>query len=64
MPADAFASGFLLGLLSGEHPLRCALHGTVAGAYACTVPSTGTAAIGREELLARVAELEKERAAG
>ncbi|MEH0407097.1 adenosine kinase [[Kitasatospora] papulosa] len=61
---DAFASGFLLGLLSGEHPLRCALHGTVAGAYACTVPSTGTAAIGREELLARVAELEKERAAG
>ncbi|MDF6017170.1 adenosine kinase [Streptomyces sp. JH34] len=60
---DAFASGFLLGVLSGEHPRRCALYGTVAGAHACTVPSTRTDAIGREELLARVAEAEKDRAA-
>ncbi|MEV7108402.1 adenosine kinase [Streptomyces atroolivaceus] len=55
---DAFASGFLLGLLAGEHPRRCVLYGTVAGAHACTVPSTRTDAIGREELLATVAELE------
>ncbi|MEU1214600.1 adenosine kinase [Streptomyces sp. NPDC005791] len=55
---DAFAAGFLLGLLHGEPPRRCALYGTVAGAYACTVPSTRTDAIGREELLTRVAEVE------
>lgn len=60
---DAFASGFLLGLLNGENTRRCALFGTVAGAYACTVPSTRTDAIGREELLARVAESEQERVA-
>ncbi|MFE9726725.1 adenosine kinase [Streptomyces sp. NPDC005794] len=58
---DAFAAGFLLGRLNGEHPLRCALYGTVAGAHACTVPSTRTDAIGREELLARVAEVETAR---
>ncbi|MFC8225255.1 adenosine kinase [Streptomyces sp. NPDC057287] len=58
---DAFASGFLFGRLNAEHPDRCALYGTVAGAYACTVPSTRTDAIGREDLLARVAEVEKER---
>ncbi|MER5554733.1 adenosine kinase [Streptomyces sp. NPDC002793] len=56
---DAFAAGFLLGRLNGEHPRRCALYGTVAGAHACTVPSTRTDAIGREELLARVAEVER-----
>lgn len=61
---DAFASGFLLGLLNGEHPRRCALYGTVAGAYACTVPSTRTDAIGLGELLARVAEVERDSAAG
>ncbi|MFE0515516.1 PfkB family carbohydrate kinase [Streptomyces sp. NPDC058964] len=55
---DAFAAAFLFGRLSGEPPLRCALYGAVAGAYACTVPSTQTDAIGREELLGRVAELE------
>ncbi|WP_330308987.1 MULTISPECIES: adenosine kinase [unclassified Streptomyces] len=55
---DAFAAGFLLGRLNGEPPKRCALYGTVAGAHACTVPSTRTDAIGREELLTRVAELE------
>jgi sugar/nucleoside kinase (ribokinase family) len=54
---DAFASAFLLGWLNGEDPARCALSGAVAGAYACTVPSTRTDAIDRAELLARVAEL-------
>lgn len=53
---DAFAAGFLFGRLHGEPPLRCALYGAVAGAHACTVPSTETDAIGREELLARAAE--------
>ncbi|WP_406334805.1 adenosine kinase [Streptomyces sp. NBC_00203] len=55
---DAFAAGFLLGRLNGEPPKRCALYGAVAGAHACTVPSTRTDAIGRDELLTRVAELE------
>ncbi|MFF8970946.1 PfkB family carbohydrate kinase [Streptomyces sp. NPDC014995] len=52
---DAFAAAFLYGRLTGEPPLRCALYGAVAGAHACTVPSTRADAIGREELLARVA---------
>ncbi len=54
---DAFASAFVLGRLNGEDPHRCALYGAVAGAYACTVPSTRTDAIGRAELLARAGEL-------
>ncbi|MGW2046142.1 adenosine kinase [Streptomyces sp. NPDC001858] len=49
---DAFASGFLFGRLSGEPPRRCAEYGALAGAYACTVPSTQSAAIAREALLA------------
>ncbi|MCH0563546.1 MULTISPECIES: PfkB family carbohydrate kinase [unclassified Streptomyces] len=52
---DAFAAAFLHGLLNGEPPARCARHGAIAGAHACTVPSTGTAAIGRAELFARAA---------
>ncbi|MFE0443386.1 adenosine kinase [Streptomyces fungicidicus] len=52
---DAFAAAFLHGLLGGEPPLRCARLGAVAGAYACTVPSTRVAAIGPEELLAGAA---------
>ncbi|MFB7665862.1 adenosine kinase [Kitasatospora sp. NPDC056138] len=55
---DAFAAGFLFGWLSGEAPLRCGLYGAVAGAHACTVPSTRTDSIGRDDLLARAAELE------
>ncbi|WP_042407469.1 adenosine kinase [Streptacidiphilus carbonis] len=55
---DAYASGFLLGWLAGEPPLRCARYGAIAGAFACTVPATATDAIGRDELLARAAELE------
>jgi sugar/nucleoside kinase (ribokinase family) len=53
---DAFAAAFLYGRLTGEPPRRCALYGAVAGAYACTVPSTETGAIGRAELLARAAQ--------
>ncbi|MBN0048620.1 adenosine kinase [Streptomyces actuosus] len=52
---DAFAAAFLHGLLHGEPPARCARQGAIAGAHACTVPSTRTAAIGRAELLARAA---------
>ncbi|GJF31041.1 sugar kinase [Kitasatospora sp. NE20-6] len=55
---DSYASGFLLGWLSGETPQRSALYGAIAGAYACTVPGTRTDCIGRDELLARAAELE------
>jgi len=55
---DAFAAAFLLGWLNREIPQRCAQYGAVAGAYACTVPSTETAAIGRRELLATVADQE------
>ncbi|MFE7854869.1 adenosine kinase [Streptomyces sp. NPDC057403] len=54
---DAFVSAFLHGWLSRETPRRCALYGAVAGAHACTVPSTRAEPIGREELLARAAEL-------
>nr|WP_309054707.1 adenosine kinase [Streptomyces sp.] len=54
---DAFAAGFLFGRLSGEDPLRCALYGAVAGAYACTVPATRTEAIDRAALLREAARL-------
>ncbi|MEU3028638.1 adenosine kinase [Streptomyces incarnatus] len=53
---DAFAAAFLLGWLDGLDPLRCARYGTIAGAHACTVPSTRADAISRDRLLARVAE--------
>ncbi|MFJ5999721.1 PfkB family carbohydrate kinase [Streptomyces sp. NPDC092370] len=56
---DAFAAAFLYAWLNGTPPLRSALHGTVAGAYACTIPSTRAAGIGREELSAGVARLER-----
>ncbi|KUL44003.1 PfkB family carbohydrate kinase [Streptomyces regalis] len=55
---DAFAAAFLFGRLTGEPPHRCALYGAVAGAHACTVPSTETDAIGRDELLERAASFE------
>ncbi|MFD3662622.1 adenosine kinase [Streptomyces sp. NPDC058659] len=53
---DAFASGFLFGRLTGEDPSRCALYGAVAGAYACTVPATGSDAIDRATLLRETTE--------
>ncbi|MFB7933368.1 adenosine kinase [Streptomyces sp. NPDC056039] len=54
---DAFAAAFLYAWLNAEPPRRCALYGAVAGAYACTVPSTRADSIGRAELCARVTEL-------
>ncbi|MFB7517174.1 adenosine kinase [Streptomyces sp. NPDC056144] len=56
---DAFAAGFLFGWLSGETPLRSALYGSIAGAFACTVPATRTDCVDRAGLLARAAELEE-----
>lgn len=52
---DAFAAAFLYGHLTGEPPHRCALYGAVAGAHACTVPSTKTAPIDVTELIKRTA---------
>lgn len=54
---DAFASAFLFGRLSGEPPRRCAEYGALAGAYACTVPATESAALSRSGLLAAAAAL-------
>jgi sugar/nucleoside kinase (ribokinase family) len=53
---DAFAAGYLFGRLTGEPPHRCALYGAIAGAHACTVPSTRTDSVSRAELLARAGE--------
>ncbi|MFF1545717.1 adenosine kinase [Streptomyces sp. NPDC058291] len=52
---DAFASAFLFGRLSGEPPHRCAEYGALAGAYACTVPATRSAALSRTGLRAAAA---------
>ncbi|MDH6547437.1 PfkB family carbohydrate kinase [Streptomyces sp. SAI-041] len=57
---DAFAAAFLHGRLTGEPPHRCALHGAVAGAHACTVPAAQTDAITGDTLRARVSRLLKE----
>ncbi|MEV7278893.1 PfkB family carbohydrate kinase [Streptomyces sp. NPDC093111] len=54
---DAFAAGFLAAWLAGAPVRTCALHGSVAGAYACTVPATRADAIGRDALRAEVARL-------
>ncbi|MFD5323381.1 PfkB family carbohydrate kinase [Streptomyces sp. NPDC127092] len=54
---DAFAAGFLHAWLAGAPARTCALYGSVAGAYACTVPSTRAEAIGRDVLEAEVARL-------
>ncbi|MFF3935752.1 PfkB family carbohydrate kinase [Streptomyces phaeofaciens] len=51
---DAFAAAFLYGLLGGEPPRRCAEFGAAAGAYACTVPATESAALSRAALLTAV----------
>ncbi len=52
---DAFAAAFPHGRPGGEDALHRARLGTVAGAYACTVPSTRMAAIGPEALRAGAA---------
>ncbi|GHH95853.1 adenosine kinase [Streptomyces capillispiralis] len=51
---DAFAAAFVHGWLGGEPAVHCARLGAVAGAHACTVPSTRVAAIGPEALRAGV----------
>lgn len=48
---DAFAAAFLYAWLNRETPARSALYGTIAGAHACTVPSTEANAIDLKELL-------------
>ncbi|MFF8352401.1 PfkB family carbohydrate kinase [Streptomyces chartreusis] len=48
---DAFAAAFLYAWLNRETPARSALYGTIAGAHACTIPSTEANAIGLDELL-------------
>ncbi|MEV8427429.1 PfkB family carbohydrate kinase [Streptomyces chartreusis] len=48
---DAFAAAFLYAWLSRETPARSALYGTIAGAHACTIPSTDAKAIDLTELL-------------
>ena len=55
---DVFAAAFLHGWLNRETPQRCALYGTIAGAHACTIPSTETAAMSRDVLLALAAGTE------
>lgn len=52
---DAFVSGFLFGHLTGEPAATCARLGTVAGAHACTVPSTRVDPISRAALVTRAA---------
>ncbi|WP_030220221.1 hypothetical protein [Streptomyces bikiniensis] len=62
-----YAAAFSFARLAGEDLRRCALHGAVAvavaGAYACTVPATGSDAIERVTLLDAVAELTADRPA-
>ncbi|MEV4410671.1 PfkB family carbohydrate kinase [Catellatospora sp. NPDC049609] len=50
---DAFAAGFLFGLLDGRDPDECARLGAIAGAHACTVAATEVDPIDRDALLAR-----------
>ncbi|HEY2669045.1 MAG TPA: PfkB family carbohydrate kinase [Rugosimonospora sp.] len=49
---DAFVAGFLFGHLRGEPLPLCLRYGAVAGAHACTIPSTRVDPISREALLA------------
>jgi sugar/nucleoside kinase (ribokinase family) len=60
---DAFAAAFLYGWLNRETPERAALYGSIAGAHACTVPSTETGAIHRDQLLSRAADFDRSRRA-
>lgn len=50
---DAFVSGFLFGELVGEPVETCLRYGAIAGAHACTVPSTRIDPIDRSTLLTR-----------
>jgi sugar/nucleoside kinase (ribokinase family) len=48
---DAFVSGYLFGMLAGEPVETCLRYGSVAGAFACTIPSTRMEFIDRDHLL-------------
>lgn len=48
---DAFVAGFLFGHLTGEPLPRSLRYGAVAGAHACTIPSTRVDPISRKDLL-------------
>ncbi|MEV0273694.1 adenosine kinase [Hamadaea sp. NPDC050747] len=48
---DAFVTGFLFGLLNGADWDTCLRNGAVAGAFACTIPSTRMEFVAREDLL-------------
>lgn len=50
---DAFVAGFLYGLLAGEPVDVSCAYGAVAGAHACTVPSTGVDPITAADLVRR-----------
>ncbi|MEV0564036.1 adenosine kinase [Dactylosporangium sp. NPDC050588] len=50
---DAFVSGFLYGHLAAAPAATCARYGAVAGAHACTVPSTRVDPITTADLLRR-----------
>ncbi|MCP2324501.1 sugar/nucleoside kinase (ribokinase family) [Hamadaea flava] len=49
---DAFVTGFLFGLLDGADWDTCLRYGAVAGAFACTIPSTRMEFVSRDDLLA------------
>jgi acarbose 7IV-phosphotransferase len=49
---DAFVSGFLYGMLAGQSWEACLEYGSVAGAFACTIPSSRMEFIDRDRLLA------------
>jgi len=49
---DAFAAGYLTGWLAGQDADHCGRLGAVAGAHACTVPSTAVDPISRDRLMA------------
>ncbi|GAA3191799.1 adenosine kinase [Dactylosporangium siamense] len=50
---DAFVSGFLFGFLTGVPAPGCARFGAVAGAHACTVPSTRVDPLSHADLVLR-----------
>ncbi|MBB4962154.1 adenosine kinase [Micromonospora polyrhachis] len=52
---DAFVAGFLCGHLAGAPVETCLRYGAIAGAHACTVPSTRVDPIARSVLLDRAA---------
>ncbi|HEX6500733.1 MAG TPA: adenosine kinase [Micromonosporaceae bacterium] len=60
---DAFVSGFLYGWLAGAPVATCLRYGSVAGAHACTVPSTVIDPIDRDSLLSQSASPAARRAA-